>query len=148
MPKLVRFEDTNEGLAFVARHIGIIDDPGLLVLKSHLLIELFLNSFIEKSLPYPQAVFEARLSFWQTLHLVKALHPKNDYEWLWDLIARLNRLRNELAHNIEPENFDTKIQDFLKIAGKHIYAKDNEGVEKLRMTFVILCGVVFNLEKT
>lgn len=147
MSKLVKFENTDEGLSFVAHHIGIIDDPYLLILKSHLLIELFLNSFIEKTFPNPQAVFEGRLSFRQTVLLAKASYRKDDYDWLWLLIGKLNRLRNELAHNIEPENFDAKIQDFLEIASKHIDAKDYDGIHKLRMTFIILCGVVFNLKK-
>jgi hypothetical protein len=42
MPKLVSFENADEGLPFVAKHIGIINDPGLLNFFHYYIHFLFL----------------------------------------------------------------------------------------------------------
>ena len=146
MAKSVRFEDYKDALSFVKKHIGEVDDPILLILKSHLLIETFLNSFIQKFFQNPKAVLDARLSFRQTLLIVKALHGYGEKEWLWEAIDRLNRLRNDLAHNIEPESFDSNLRSFVKKTEEHIDLEKYSRAEKLRMTLLILCGVVYNLK--
>jgi hypothetical protein len=99
------------------RLLPTIDDPALVVLKGHLLIEELLNDIIENCCDLPQYVSEAKLSFIQKTKLARAFLGKNikgeNIDEPWRSLEELNSLRNHLAHHVEPKDLDKKIDMFI-----------------------------------
>jgi hypothetical protein len=90
-----------------------IDDIMLIILKGHLLIEEQLNAMIDGILPNPQALKRAKLGCFERIQLAKALTPHNSLT-CFDAFEKLNNIRNQYAHNIEPPKIDDKISKFIK----------------------------------
>ena len=95
-------------------HLPVGGDPVLILLKGHLLIEELLRELINIHLADPQAIEEAELTFHHCLCLAKAFGAeiRSDY-WIWQAIKKLNKLRNQLAHNLEPKGFDDRLENFV-----------------------------------
>jgi hypothetical protein len=106
------------------RLLPAIDDPALVVLKGHLLIEELLNDIIENCCGLQQYVGEAKLTFIQKTMLTRALVGKNlkgvEPDEPWRSLEVSNSLRNQLAHHIEPKDLDKKIDmlTFSRFGGK------------------------------
>lgn len=84
------------------------DDPALLILRAHLLVEERLRNILAKICRSPDEVRKARLSFNQVLYLCRAVVGRCD-EPAWDFVARLNEVRNRMAHNLDPGDLDDLI---------------------------------------
>jgi hypothetical protein len=87
----------------------------LVVLKGHLLIEEQLQEFLRATSRHPKSLDDARLNFMQTAHLVRALGGLlyNDHS-LWSLVVDLNKLRNRLAHRLEPGDIAAAVDSILR----------------------------------
>ncbi len=94
-----------------------VDDKMISLLKGHLLIEEKLIALVKLNSEKPKALDEARFSFKQTLSLAKALYWYQNSDWLWDGINKLNKIRNKLAHNLNPKDLDNEISLFIKSVG-------------------------------
>ncbi|MCG8599275.1 MAG: hypothetical protein MI807_03945 [Verrucomicrobiales bacterium] len=99
---LIRFQDS----------LPKSGDAELLLLKSHLLIEGILTTWISNHCEDSKALDNARLSFYQRVHLAKALRP-GDGDWLWDSLLKLNSARNCLAHRLSKDQLEKKIDSFV-----------------------------------
>lgn len=84
------------------------------VLKGHLLVEELLREYIWSQFESPGELDKARLSFHHCLCMAKALSAGNTDDKLWESVERLNGLRNQLAHNLEPKALEAKIRDFVE----------------------------------
>jgi len=61
----------------------------------------------------PAALEAARLSSHQLICLAESLClPNSDPQWLWNTAMHLNKLRNQLAHNLEPKDLQREIKAF------------------------------------
>jgi len=89
-------------------------DVDLLVLKGHLLVEVFLTSLIEHYCWRPQFLKDAGLSFFNKAKLARCfvIHPMTDDE-IWNNVELLNRLRNEIAHTWKGNKREGLIRKFL-----------------------------------
>lgn len=96
------------------RHLPAQSDMTLVVLKGHLLVEELLHDVVQSRLVHPGAIEKANLRFMQLSSLAEALVGKTEYVELWIAIERLNRIRNQLAHHLEPRALDQMIEEFLK----------------------------------
>lgn len=89
-------------------------DLNLQVLKGHLLVEELLRQIFDLLLAYPDALKGERGTSFechQVICLVEAITPHSrDEAWVWNAAKRLNNLRNDLAHNLEPKALDQKVQ--------------------------------------
>lgn len=88
-------------------------DPTFSILKAHLIFEEILRTYLERRLPNAKAIAGARLTFAQVLALVRALQPPVSDGWEWEAIAKLNALRNQLAHHLSPNERDNKISEYV-----------------------------------
>lgn len=71
------------------------------VLTGHLIIETALDNILAVVLFHPEHVFQdARLSFSQKVHVVRAWGLRKNDNAIWELILAVNTLRNEIAHNL------------------------------------------------
>jgi hypothetical protein len=79
------------------------DTPAMLALKGHLVIEEKITSAIDKFVFHPEYLDDARLTFAQKLLFARALSLDEHTNSMWDLLARLNKLRNTLSHSLDGE---------------------------------------------
>ena len=91
------------------------DDVTLMVLKGHLLIEEQLVSILKTRIRHSKTLEEARLTFFQRLCLAKAIGYREENDWLWHSIRKLNSVRNDLAHKVDPAKLNVKLQEFIEL---------------------------------
>ena len=79
------------------------DDDALIVLKGHLVIEERITAAIEKFVWHPEYVERARLTFAHKMQLARAISMDQSESTMWELIDKLNAVRNKLAHSLAGE---------------------------------------------
>jgi hypothetical protein len=85
-----------------AEQMDNLDEIAHVVLKGHLLIEEWLTHAINQHLFHPEHLAEdGRLSFIQKATLARSLDLRRNNLGIWDVIAAVNSLRNELAHSLD-----------------------------------------------
>lgn len=137
-----------EAILRLAKHLPSVDDMTLIVLKGHLLIEEQLISILESTLQYPKALDEVRMTFAHRLSLVKALKYRDENSWVWEAIGKLNSIRNDLAHKLEPSKLNEKVEDFFSFIKVSVPINldmndKNQRIEsRLRSALAFLHGVL------
>lgn len=117
----------NQDPGYLSRFIETLkpssEDPTVLVLKAHLLAEETMYLFIERQAHRPECLSDARLGFAQLVALSKSFHRySRDNWWGWTALKKLNKIRNLLAHNLEPKDLKELIVDF------SVYVAESVGV--------------------
>lgn len=110
---------TVEDLRIAMAHAGVMvpqdhESDAMAVLKGHLVTERNFEIFFEHVLPAPKALENARLTFSQKFCLYKAFNRDNKHAWLWGAIKRLNKLRNDVGHNLKADEFIAKKDELIK----------------------------------
>ncbi|MEP0202976.1 hypothetical protein [Bauldia litoralis] len=81
------------------------------VVIGHLIIETALDNILAVIFFHPEQIFkEARLSFSQKVHVVRAYGLRKDDNSIWDLILAVNSVRNEIAHNLAGEKRNARLK--------------------------------------
>ena len=93
------------------------NDPTLLVLKVHLLIEEQLRQLVDERVAKPEAVSEARLDCFQVVCLCEAFCAYETGPKLWNALRKLNKLRNDLAHTLEPTGVQDRMKNIASLMG-------------------------------
>lgn len=131
---------------FIARHhdlamkhfAGDLDDQAV-VLKAHLLLEGMFRDCCSASVPAPEHLQGARLTFKQISLLTRALDPSNKASTAWLAVNHLNSLRNAMAHELEPS-----AERIAKLKRLIITAAETQsgtpGIYTLMMAVGFLCG--------
>jgi hypothetical protein len=96
------------------KHLPIVKDPTVIILRGHLLIEDLLQSLIDEKLTGPKAIQDARFTFYQKLCLCRGFYGSVNDD-LWKTIETLNKLRNTISHKLPDETLLQKIDPVLKI---------------------------------
>ena len=112
-------------------HMPDTRDLSLIVLKGHLLVEEMLVELSRVLLPNAGFQEEARLTFHQLAHIVRAAEPTKPNDECWDLVLALNSLRNELVHNLEPPKLELRLRALFTVAGK-VQADWDMAIDKSR----------------
>ena len=86
-------------------------DLTLVILKGHLLIEEQVRQIIDERVKRSDALGDARLGTHQAICIAEAFCPEEEY--IWNAVKKLNNIRNELAHQMEPVGLDDRIADFI-----------------------------------
>lgn len=106
------------------QHLPPKGDLELLVLKGHLVIEEALHALASRETRYPDALREGSFTFSEILRIAKSLAYAKDMDWLWQALQRLNKLRNEMAHNLEPQTFQKLLSEFVLPVSAHSAVED------------------------
>lgn len=101
-------------------------DMTLMVLKGHLLIEEQVRAIIDLHVEKPEAVRRAKLDDYQAICLAEAFLPLPREPWLWVSVKKLNTLRNEIAHKIEPGDIDHRIDDLAVSVRPEVEEQDRQ----------------------
>lgn len=88
-------------------------DRDLVLLKAHLLIEEQVRQIVDERLKNPRALIDTRIDCHQAICLAQSFFPADFQPWLWSALKRLNKIRNDIAHTLEPKGLDDKIKDFV-----------------------------------
>lgn len=83
--------------------IRYIDDTAQILLKGHLVVEDLMNKALEAFVLHGEHVEDARLQFNQKLELCKAISVSENKNNMWNLIKKINVLRNALSHSLDPD---------------------------------------------
>jgi hypothetical protein len=131
--------------------VWVTEDPLLIILKGHLIIETALVDICDRLLRNPSALERNKIGFSARLNLVCALLdpdylPPNIFHALRDL----NRLRNDLAHNLEPADFDTTLERFFRRFDEFedlrpLHDSDRAVANRLTGCIAFLCGILGNI---
>jgi hypothetical protein len=90
-------------------------DIDLVILKAHLLIEEEVNAIVRARLENPDVLLaEERFESGYRLRLAQAFFKPDFQPWLWKSLAQLNKLRNRVAHNIDPKGRDNLMKDIIQ----------------------------------
>lgn len=85
------------------------DDYVLIVLKGHLMMEEVLTEIVASQLQQPDRLGE--YSGRALINLAHACEPAElDREEFWGALAALNSLRNDLVHDLEPDDLRNRVK--------------------------------------
>jgi hypothetical protein len=115
----------------------------LMILKGHLLIEEKLQDLIDSKVPYPQALKDARLTTYQVICITKSLFSHKTELWLWDFLFKFNKLRNDIAHKIEPQSIRDRMKDLADSIKRTVYPETGLGTDHPFVEFYISLWVVY-----
>ena len=90
-------------------------DVDLLILKAHLLVEEQVNALIRERLKSPDVLLqEERFESIYRICLAQSFFEPGHWPWLWRSIGQLNKLRNRVAHQIDPKGRDNIMEDIVQ----------------------------------
>ena len=115
------------------------DDITLITLKGHLIIEEALYSIVSSHCNFPKYIDDARLSFSQLSNIAKALISLPLHQTMFPAILKLNKLRNNLAHNISSDKAETLANEFVSLCGDSDKS-DQELCEQVKVSICYLLG--------
>jgi hypothetical protein len=131
--------------------LWVDEDTILIVLREHLIIEHELVDICDKVLPQPDALPD-RLNFVTRLRLVRALLGDDGLsKVVYDILRDLNRIRNKLAHVLDPKDLHDDLRGFFKRFSEfqdiESVLKDDESVpERLNSCITVLCGMLESIK--
>ena len=122
-------------------------DPTLVLLKGHLLIEEQLFAIIAKHCRDASTLEEARLTFVQKLRVAQALSNSLSGQGfpLIQSLKKLNSIRNRMAHHAEIPDLDSRIDEYLRSwdpSGFVTPTTQRERTRYLRNTLIIHIGLL------
>jgi hypothetical protein len=132
--------DVQDSIVTFLRHFPRTDDTTLIILKGHLLIEEEVNNLLQEMLPNPEALDGLQLNFFTKTQFARALIKNDMLDGLLDAAEKLNRLRNRLAHNLEPAGVEAAIRDFVTSADGRILGGETAPDQQLKRRIAFLCG--------
>ena len=97
-----------DSLDQINSELGKSDDPVLVALRGHLLLEERLFRIVSRACREPKHLDEARLGFAATLAVAQAIVGRPETP-LWSFARRLNKVRNKFAHNLDPGDIDVLV---------------------------------------
>lgn len=111
-------------MASLLKHLPHYEDhTELIILKGHLLIEELLRGYIDRKLPCPAEFKHNQFLFAKVLILCRALNPPKEKSWAFDAAKKLNDVRNEVAHELNSPETQSKLEIFISYVERH--AKDS-----------------------
>jgi hypothetical protein len=93
------------------------EDASLVILKLHLLVEVQVRAFVDERLPNSQALEAAQLECHQAISLAEALSTEDIHPNVWEAARKLNTLRNQIAHHLEPKGVVDRMRNIARLAG-------------------------------
>jgi hypothetical protein len=140
-----------ETLLLWLRHLPAEQNLTLIVLKGHLLVEQHLLDIVRSRVAEPAALDDTNLGLWRLARLARALVADAAPVAIWTAIDRLNRLRNELAHHIEPPAIQALAQAFIDAIPVSIELPApfaaNTLEERVKVALGYISGVLFGLAR-
>lgn len=120
-------------------------DRDIIILRGHQLAESLLYAFIKRNVHNPKHIDSFFIRWEPLLALVRAMKTSDEqeYQWVWNSLFKLERARNQIAHNLETEILDKKITDFINCVRSQVSDfKRIPGDDDLKKAiFIVYCGL-------
>jgi len=115
------------------------------LLRCHLLVEKNLREFCSASVSSPKCLEGSKFQFYQIVNLARALllEPEDPkMSWVWGGIAILNGMRNDYAHQLEPDPkaITSKKKKFINLLRPVI--KDEPVYQGVDIPFRVYLGIL------
>ena len=108
------------------KHFAGLTDMEMIVLKGHLLVERLLTALLLHHCHTPAALRKLDLSFYKQMLLVKAMISPSFPDECWEWIELINRLRNDIAHELEPPKLKERLKKVRAIVEPHMRTAPDE----------------------
>jgi hypothetical protein len=105
---------------FQKKHFPTGADLLTVTLKGHLIVEEQLTSIILSHCTSPEYLIDAKLGFYKKVFLARALFYIPIDLGIWDLALKLNTIRNDFAHSLEPKNLQLHLDEARLLSQKMI----------------------------
>lgn len=109
----------------------------LIVLRGHLLIEEELREIVRAKFVNPNAYDLRETKYSTLLRLAHALYGDSIPEWKWRVAHEFNVLRNSLAHHLEDDTVEPRVERVVKLYRAN--DKDFAFVEKTDLSQLAYC---------
>lgn len=103
----------------------------LAVIKGHLAIEQAMDGFLEASLFHPAHVRESRFNFSHRIQMCRSMSLKQNEDKLWSVIWQVNALRNEMAHDVQTDQIQKKMERVRRVYLEVLTPKQAGGQKNL-----------------
>lgn len=120
-------------------------DASLVILKLHLLVEEQIRAFVDERLPNASALESAQLECHQVICLAEALSTEDIHPCVWEAARKLNGLRNQIAHNLEPKGVIDRMVHISEMLGLPKDMRNIEGRSSAESALDNLTFMVFSL---
>ena len=108
-------EDSDDVIKTVSTYLGKTLDQETMILKAHILTERFLVQFLKKASKNEKVFDDERFTYKHLLSISRSYHAPEEKLWLWELLNKLNKIRNSFAHTLENEALENEINEFVRI---------------------------------
>jgi hypothetical protein len=102
----VKTDDPRLDLQKLFERVQKINDLMLTVLKSHLILEQFINEFLDAS-----SEKYDELTFAEKAELCETLNPAEIDQPIWTVVTAANKLRNKIAHTLDHTQIQSKMDE-------------------------------------
>jgi hypothetical protein len=128
-----------QGLSRFAKHLPAEEDLPieLVVLRGHLLVEEELREVVRAKFLEPRAYDLRETKYSTLLRLAHAVYGDAIPEWKWRVAHEVNVLRNLLAHHLEDETVEPRIERVLSLYRAN--DKDFAFVENTNLSRLAYC---------
>jgi len=106
--------------------VRYVDDTAQIVLKGHLVAEDLMNKALESFMLHGEHIEDARLQFHQKLELCKSISLSDNKNNMWNLIKKINALRNALSHSLDKERREKALQSLKSIYDQEFDPKSRD----------------------
>lgn len=134
----------NQSKAFFQKHMPEANDEVLVVLKGHLLLEQAIEKIIALRTVNPKEIYG--FTFSQKVQILKAITPERQLSLLKpEALLIINKIRNQLAHKLDPQNIENLTRDLAKAVGVDDLAENTIAI-RLYRSIAYLCGYLNAVE--
>ncbi|MCL9783636.1 hypothetical protein M9194_19615 [Vibrio sp. S4M6] len=98
-----------------AEEVKYVDDLSQIVLKGHLVLESIMDNAIELYFINPEHLLNARFKFSQKIELCRGMSLRESQNNMWNLIKKINVLRNSLSHSLDGNRRERAVQSLMGI---------------------------------
>ncbi|MEC8963732.1 MAG: hypothetical protein VX649_02850 [Pseudomonadota bacterium] len=98
-----------------SEEVKYVDDSAQILLKGHLVAEDLMNQALEAFVLHVEHIENAKLQFHQKLELCKAISVNDNNNNMWNLIKKINVLRNALSHSLDPDRREKAVKSLASI---------------------------------
>jgi hypothetical protein len=111
--------------------IAYVDDLSQIILKGHLVIEEIMTEAITRFVFHSEIAKEAKLQFHQKLTICRAISVREENNPMWELVAKINSLRNHLSHSLNDHERTKRINSLRSCYEQNFGTKALNEIEEM-----------------
>ncbi len=119
------------------------DPEMMIVLRGHLLLEEELRALLDTKFPRSEFLENARLTTHQAICLAEAFFRPQAEPWLWDVLHKVNKLRNDISHKLQPKDVAKRMREISDAVKAEIYPTTGFGTDHPLVQFYLSVVIVF-----